>query len=340
MMTVSGTISMHHGNGGRFMRLLIEEMFLKHFSTGTENQQADAAILPQFKHQVAFTTDSFVVDPLFFPGGDIGKLAVCGTLNDLAVTGAVPKYLSVGFILEEGLKMNDLARIVKSMAREAAKAGVFIVTGDTKVVNREKCDRIFINTTGIGEVEPGHLSLNTGNRMRPGDKIILNGPPGEHGMTILQERGIFAFRTNLRSDCTNLTPMIRRFLTVAGGVHFMRDATRGGVATVLNEMALNYNLGIEIEESLIPVNDDVSVMCDILGFDPLYIANEGRVVVVAGSKEAGLILESMKTNPAGRNAAIIGEITNLNQGRVILRTITGGRRVLDELLGDQLPRIC
>ena len=333
-------ISMNHGNGGIYMNKLITSLFLHFFENEQIREQADSAILRVNEGHLAYTTDSFVIDPLFFPGGNIGSLAVCGTLNDLAVSGAKPQYLSAGFIIEEGFKLAHLTRIVKSMAIEAEKAGVRIVTGDTKVVNAGKCDKLFINTSGIGLLEERHLGIGSGQKIKPGDKIIINGPPGEHGMAVMQARKLFAFKTNLKSDCANLYPLIRKILSASDHVHFMRDATRGGIATVLNEVARKCNTGIEIDEMQIPVNEEVKIMCEILGFDPLYIANEGKVIVIVDPDDAIEVVAAMKRTETGRDAAIIGEITSDHPGRVVLITRSGGKRIIDELIGDQLPRIC
>jgi len=331
---------MHHGNGGAYMKELIGDLFTAEFDNPFLKMRTDSAILPAEGMHQAFTTDSFVVDPLFFPGGDIGKLAVCGTLNDLAVCGAEPRYLSAGFILEEGLRYETLGKVVRSMAREAKKSGAEIVTGDTKVVNAGKCDKMFISVSGIGSIQEKHLHICDGTRVKPGDLVILNGPPGEHGMAILLARRILEFRARLRSDCRSLHPMVRRMLRSSEEVHFMRDATRGGVATVLCEIAQMTGLGIMIREGAIPVNRDVQAVCDILGFDPLYVANEGKMLAVVAKEDAGKILSAMKKDPAGREAALIGEITKEHPSAVILNTRAGGKRMLDELRGDQLPRIC
>lgn len=333
-------ISMNHGNGGIYMNKLITGLFLHFFANEHISEQTDSAILRVNAGHLAYTTDSFVIDPLFFPGGNIGSLAVCGTLNDLAVSGAKPEYLSAGFIIEEGFKIAQLTRIVKSMAIEARKAGVRIVTGDTKVVNSGKCDKLFINTSGIGVLEERHLTISSGCNVKPGDKIVINGPPGEHGMSIMQARRIFTFKTSLKSDCANLYPMIRKMLKASGRVHFMRDATRGGVATVLNEISQKCNTGIEIDETLIPVNNEVKVMCELLGFDSLYIANEGKVVAVVDADDVVKVVAAMRQTKTGRHAAIIGEITGNHPGRAVLTTRSGGKRIIEELMGDQLPRIC
>ncbi|MBE0647765.1 MAG: hydrogenase expression/formation protein HypE [Bacteroidales bacterium] len=333
-------ISIHHGNGGVHMKRLISDLFIRFFENDVINEQSDSATLKVSGQHIAFTTDSFVVDPLFFPGGNIGSLAVCGTLNDLAVSGATPLYLSAGFIIEEGFSIRKLERIVISMAREAKRSGVKIVTGDTKVVNSGKCDKLFINTSGIGQVEPKYLPVSSGSKVKPGDKIILNGAPGEHGMAILQARMNLNFRSGLKSDCASLYPLIKRVLKASDRVHFLRDATRGGVATVAHEIASKCNVGVDIDEARIPENTDVRAMCEILGFDPLYIANEGKLVMVVDASDADSVLHAMQKVKTGKDAAIIGEITSEMKGKVILKTRSGGKRILDELIGDQLPRIC
>jgi hydrogenase expression/formation protein HypE len=334
------TISMRHGSGGSAMHHLIESLFLKYFGNNILNQQTDSAILSITSENIAFTTDSFVVDPIFFPGGDIGKLSVCGTVNDLSVSGAVPCYISVSFILEEGFPIRDLEKIVKSMAAEAAIAKVQIVTGDTKVVNKGKCDKIFINTAGIGILDKKNRSVGPGKNIRPGDRIIINGSIGDHGMAIMSARESFQFKVPVTSDCASLNSIIHRILDNSQGVKFMRDPTRGGVATVLNELAGKTGLGIEITESAVPVSRGVAGMCEILGFDPLYIANEGKVILVAGKKDYVKILGIMKEHRLGKESMVIGEIVTDHPGKVALKTITGGRRIVDLLTGDQLPRIC
>jgi len=339
-MKTIGKITIHHGNGGAYMKALITELFARYFDNEFLSDQADSAILPSESGTIAFTTDSFVVDPLFFPGGNIGTLAICGTLNDLSVCGATPAYISAGFIIEEGFGIKTLERVVRAMASEAQKASVKIVTGDTKVVNRGKCDKLFINTSGIGVIHEKHHDISKGLRVQPGDQILLNGSPGQHGMAVLNARGLFNFKSGLKSDCSNLYPLISQILSVSDQVHFMRDATRGGVATVLTELAIKTNLGISIEENAIPVDPDVRVMCEILGFDPLYLANEGKVIVVVGAKDAVKVLSAMKREKTGKDAAIIGEITGSHKGKPVLRTIAGGSRLMEELMGDQLPRIC
>ena len=333
-------ILLSHGNGGRMMHDLITDLFVKHFGNTILNQQTDAAILPVDSQEMAFTTDSFVIDPLFFPGGDIGKLAVCGTVNDLAVSGADPCYISVSFIIEEGFPMKELELIVKSLAKEALKAKVSIVTGDTKVVNKGKCDKLFINTAGIGKVRKENRLVSKARNIKSGDLIIINGTIGDHGMAVMNARESFNFRTPVLSDCASLNFLISEVMDQSSTVKFMRDPTRGGVATVLDELAGKINQGIEIDESMLPVSKGVKAMCELLGFDPLHIANEGKVLMVAGQRQSQSILEIMKKNRLGKHSAIIGRIVKDHPGRVVMKTITGGRRIIDTLTGDPLPRIC
>jgi hydrogenase expression/formation protein HypE len=314
-------IMLGHGSGGRMMHQLIEDIFIRHFSNNILKEQTDSAILSVSSGEIAFTTDSFVIDPLFFPGGNIGKLAVCGTVNDLAVSGAEPLYLSVSFIIEEGFPISELEIIAESLAAEAKKAGVLIVTGDTKVVNKGKCDKLFINTAGIGRVKKENIHVSKAQNIIPGDVILINGSIGDHGMAVMNARESFNFKTTVESDCASLNQLIREVLGKSS-VKFMRDPTRGGVATVLNELVGKTQLGIEIDESALPINNGVKAMCELLGFDPLHIANEGKVLIVAGEKVGIEILEVMKNN------------------EVVLKNETGGRRIIDSLSGDQLPRIC
>jgi len=338
-MVATPNILLAHGSGGRLMHQLIGDLFIKHFSNRILDEQTDAAILDVGLAEIAFTTDSFVIDPLFFPGGNIGKLAVCGTVNDLAVSGAQPLYISVSFIIEEGFAINDLEEIVKSLADEAKKAGVLIVTGDTKVVNKGKCDKLFINTAGIGRIKKENLNISKALNVNEGDVIIINGTIGDHGMAVMNARESFNFRISVESDCASLNHIIKE-VTDKYQVKFMRDPTRGGVATVLNELAEKINLGIEISESLLPVNIGVRAMCEVLGFDPLHIANEGKVLFVAGEKEGQKILEVLKNNEYGKQSAVIGRVVFDHPGKVVLKNETGGRRIVDSLTGDQLPRIC
>ncbi|MEI6681706.1 MAG: hydrogenase expression/formation protein HypE [Bacteroidota bacterium] len=333
-------ILLSHGNGGRMMHNLIEEVFLKHFANNILNEQTDSAILPAEAPYLAFTTDSFVIDPIFFPGGNIGKLSVCGTVNDLAVSGATPRYISVSFIIEEGFPMKQLEEIVSSLAEEARVAKVSIVTGDTKVVNKGKCDKLFINTAGIGMIREEERMIGKAADIKPGDVIIINGTIGDHGMAVMNAREDFHFKSPVISDCASLNHLIRAVLDATAGVKFMRDPTRGGVATVLNELAAKINLGIAINESEIPVSNGVKAMCEILGFDPLHIANEGKVLIVCSEKESPLILETLKSHPLGRQSVVIGKVVDEHHGKVVLKTETGGRRLVDILTGDPLPRIC
>lgn len=355
MSRVTDKILLSHGNGGRIMHDLITNLFVKHFGNEILSEQSDAAILPVSSAEIAFTTDSFVIDPIFFPGGDIGKLAVCGTVNDLSVSGAEPMYLSSSFIIEEGFPMSDLETIVASLAAEAKKAGVLVVTGDTKVVHKGKCDKIFINTAGVGRIRKSDRSQGADggpiagegsqysdgiNAIKPGDVILINGTIGDHGMAVMNARESFNFKTSITSDCACLNHLIAGVLRNSGSVRFMRDPTRGGVATVLNELAGRIRYGIEVNEQVVPVKSGVRAMCEILGFDPLYIANEGKVIIVAGAHEADTILGIMKHHELGRESAVIGRIVEDHPGRVVLHTETGGRRIIDALTGDPLPRIC
>jgi len=318
------------------MSSLINELMLKKFDNPILRQLTDSAILkPSGDKKLCFTTDSYVVNPLFFPGGDIATLAVNGTVNDLSVMGAKPLYISCSFILEEGLDWVILDKITASMAKAAGKAGVQIVTGDTKVVEKGSADKIFINTSGVGILQKG-LILSK-NKIKTGDKIIINGEIGAHGLAVMSMRE--NFKTDIKSDCAPLWELIESMLIV-GGVKFMRDPTRGGVASVLCEIAENSAFGIQIKEEFLPIHENVSSFSEILGLDPLYIANEGKVVAVVSRGKASSILSKMKKHPLGKESAIIGEITKENKGKVLLETVIGGKRIIDRLVGDQLPRIC
>ncbi len=333
-------ILMGHGSGGMMTHELIESMFVRYFDNPVLHEQGDSALLKLSGNHLAFTTDSFVVDPVFFPGGNIGKLAVAGTVNDLAVSGAVPRYLSVGFILEEGFPLDDLERIVKSMAEEAAKAGVSIATGDTKVVEKGKCDKIFINTSGVGEINANRLAISSGKNIKPGDKIIVNGGIAEHGMAIMAARNDLNIFTSVLSDCACLNDLISLVLHTSENIRFMRDATRGGLATVLSELVQKKNFGIRINEAQLVIEDSVRGMCELLGFDPLYVTNEGKVIMVVAAEDADRIVERMHSNSLGKKAAVIGEITVEHNGKAWLETSVGGKRMIDMLSGQQLPRIC
>jgi len=336
----NNTILLGHGSGGKLSHELINTIFFKHFGENDKGFPTDASILMLPDKHIAFTTDSYVVDPIFFPGGNIGKLAVCGTVNDLAVSGATPLYLSCGFIIEEGFAFDQLEEIVKTMADEALKAGVKIVAGDTKVVDKGKCDKIFINTSGIGSILLKHKHISYGQFIKPGDKIITNGNIGDHGVTIIGARNNISFSDDLQSDCASLNGLITEVMNASENIVFMRDATRGGIATVLCELVENRDYGIVIHEADIPVSESVSGLCEVFGFDPLYIANEGKVVMVVAEKDSDKVLQAMKAHPLGQNAAIIGEITSENAQKVLLETSIGGKRVMDMLTGEQLPRIC
>jgi hydrogenase expression/formation protein HypE len=327
-----------HGSGGKLSQELVRSMFVSELENDLLNRMDDAASLNIGGGRLAFTTDSYVVSPIFFPGGDIGKLAVCGTVNDLATSGAVPKYLSLAMIIEEGLPLEDLSRVVQSIKAAAAEAGVQIVTGDTKVVNRGKADRLFINTSGIGVIPEG-LDIS-GVNARPGDVVMLSGSIGDHGMAIMAQREGFSFQVPVASDCAPLNGMIAAILAVSKNVRVLRDPTRGGLATTLNEIAGQSQAGITINENAVPVKDAVRSACELLGFDPLYVANEGKMIVIAGADDADRILAAMRSNPYGAEAAVIGEVTAERPGKVILRTALGARRVLDMLSGELLPRIC
>ncbi|MBF2014895.1 MAG: hydrogenase expression/formation protein HypE [Rivularia sp. T60_A2020_040] len=336
-------ITLAHGSGGKAMRDLIDDIFITTFNNPLLSQLEDQAIfnlanLMQLGNRLAFTTDSYVVDPLFFPGSNIGELAVNGTINDLAVSGAKPLYLSCSVILEEGLSIETLRKVAQSMQIAAQKADVQIVTGDTKVVHRGAADKLFINTTGIGVIRP-NICISAGN-IKPGDAIIINGEIGNHGTAILIARGELALESDIKSDCQPLHDLVAKILDICPEIHAMRDATRGGLATVLNEFALTSNVGIRLEEESIPIREEVKGVCEILGLEPYYLANEGKLVVAVASENANKILSVMKSHPAGKNAAIIGEVTSSLPGIVSLKTSFGSERIIDMLVGEQLPRIC
>ncbi|MDA3904471.1 MAG: hydrogenase expression/formation protein HypE [Bacteroidales bacterium] len=329
-----------HGSGGILTSDLISQLFLHYFKNDILEELSDSAFLQMKSKKISFTTDSFVVDPLFFPGGDIGKLAVCGTINDLAVSGAKPMFLSCGFIIEEGFSLSQLEKIVRSMAEEAEKAQVKIVTGDTKVVAKGQCDKLFINTSGIGKLPAKYIGLSKAEYICKGDKIIINGSLGDHSISVLSARNSLKIQANLVSDCAILNELIYQVLDNSRGVKFMRDATRGGLATVLYELAENKKYGIAIDENSIPVKDTVRGVCELLGFDPLYLANEGKVVMIVAEESANEILKIMKRHPLGKESCIIGEVSETNPGLVWLNTQIGGKRMVDKLSGEQLPRIC
>ncbi len=336
-------VSLAHGGGGKAMRDLIDDVFISVFdnpSLAPLEDQARFSLDDLATHgdQLAFTTDSYVVDPLFFPGGDIGKLAICGTVNDLAVGGAKPLYLTCSMIIEEGIEIDLLRSIAASMAKEAAVAGVQIVTGDTKVVNRGCCDKVFINTAGIGVIRSG-CELGAGHA-KSGDVILVNGLLGDHGATILAARGDMALEAPIESDCAALNGLIETLLDRCPEIRFIRDATRGGLATVLNEIARASGVSIEIEEDKTPLRAEVKGFCEILGLDPLYLANEGKIVIVAPPEKADLVLETLLSHPLGQGSSAIGTVGDWDAGRVTMLTTFGGRRIVDMLVGEQLPRIC
>jgi hydrogenase expression/formation protein HypE len=334
----SKQILLGHGSGGKLTAELIRNIFLPAFNNEYLARLDDEAVLTFNGARLAFTTDSFVVTPIFFAGGDIGRLAINGTVNDLAMSGATPLYIAAAFILEEGLPTADLCRVVDSMRTAAAECRVQIVTGDTKVVNRGKGDKLFITTTGLGIIEkPVNISANLA---RPSDKVILSGTIGDHGMAIMSQREHLEFEGNIQSDTAPLHTLVAAMLDVTQEIHCLRDPTRGGVATTLNEIAASSAVGIEIDEKSIPVREDVRGACEILGLDPLYVANEGKLLAIVPPAVAIPVLERMREHASGRNAAIIGEVVTEHPPRVLLKTAIGGRRIVDTLFGEQLPRIC
>lgn len=329
-------ILLSHGGGGEETWKLIKDLFFKYFTNQTLLSMEDSAVL-NTNSRIAFTTDSFTVSPPFFKGGNIGKLAVAGTVNDLAVMGARPLYLSAGFIIEEGFLCHELEDIVKSMAEEADSAGIRIVTGDTKVVPKGNLDRIFINTSGVGEVIYEGLSASN---LKGGDEIIISGTTGDHGACIVALRDGLEFDIDIESDCRSVWDIVEGVLMTGADIHAMRDPTRGGLSAVLNEWARQSDVGIEIEENAIPIKDPVKGLCEILGFDPLHLACEGRVVFAVTEKDIDKVLSALKSNPAGRDAKIIGKVTTNNPGKVVLRTPWGSRRIMGPPAGELLPRIC
>lgn len=333
-------VTLAHGGGGRAMRDLIETVFIPVFQPDSMEDQARLthAALSEPGARLAFTTDSFVVTPLEFPGGDIGTLAVCGTVNDLAVGGARPLWLSAAFIIEEGCEVELLHRVVASMAREAAEAGVRIVTGDTKVVGRGSADRLFVTTAGVGVIPPGRDLL--ASKVRPGDVALVNGVLGDHGAAILAARGDLALSTDLESDCAALGHLMEALLAAAPGTVCARDCTRGGLASALNEIALAAGVGVVLEETALPLREEVRGVCEILGLDPLYLANEGTLVAFVPADQAEAALAAMRSRPEGRGAVAVGRAVAAHPGQVRMTTAFGGSRIVDMLVGEQLPRIC
>ena len=332
-------VTLGHGGGGRLTEELIRELFLAAFGDAAPGDLHDGALVDVEPGKLALSTDSFVIDPIFFPGGDIGSLAVHGTVNDVAMCGARPIALSTGFLLEEGLPMEQLWRVACSMGEAARAVGVPIVTGDTKVVERGKGDGVFVNTTGLGVLLPG--ARIDPRRARPGDAVLLSGPIADHGIAILSVREGLAFETELVSDSAPLAGLVRDLVELAGErIHVLRDPTRGGVASALNEIAGAAEVGITLDEAKIPLRDEVRGACEILGLDPLYVANEGKCIVIAEREAAEGLLERMRAHPVSREAALVGEITAEHPGRVWMNSKIGGRRVVDTISGEQLPRIC
>jgi hydrogenase expression/formation protein HypE len=333
-----GCVDLSHGSGGRAMAQLIDELFLRAFDNEWLRQGNDQAAFAVPPGRLVMATDSHVVSPLFFPGGDIGCLSVHGTINDVAMAGAVPLYLAAGFILEEGFPLADLQRIVESMAAASREAGVPVVTGDTKVVERGKGDGVFITTTGVGVVPPGlHIS---GDGARPGDCILVSGTLGDHGVAIMSLRENLSFETTIRSDTAALHGLVAAMVGAVPGIHCLRDPTRGGLATTLNELASQSGVGMVIHEAAVPVLRPVAAACEFLGLDPLYVANEGKLVAICGPADAQALLGVMRAQPLGRDAAIIGDVIEDRHHFVQMRTRFGGQRIVDWLTGDQLPRIC
>jgi hydrogenase expression/formation protein HypE len=330
-------VMLAHGGGGKLGHDLVERCFVSLFDNPILGKLDDSAVF-ELGGRLAFTTDSYVVSPIFFPGGDIGRLAVCGTVNDLAMNGAEPRYLSMSLIIEEGFLMSDLRRIGVSIKEAAREAGVQIVTGDTKVVNRGSADGLFMNSAGVGLVATG--TDISGSNARPGDRVILSGPIGDHGIAVISQREGLRFASPVKSDCAPLNHMVSEMLDTGAVIHSLRDPTRGGLATSLNEIAASSGVGIRIIEDTVPVRDSVRAACELLGFDPLYMANEGKLIAVAAPDGADRLLDAMRRDRYGAESAIIGEVVADHPGRVVMRTRMGASRIVDMLAGDQLPRIC
>ena len=331
-------ILLDHGSGGRISHKLISELILFYFKNPILETLDDSAVFPVEKGRLAFSTDSYTVDPIFFPGGDIGELAIFGTVNDLAMRGAQPLYLSVGFIIEEGLPKKDFEKILQSMKKAGQKAKVQVITGDTKVVPKNTADKIFINTSGIGIV-PSDVDIS-GKNARPGDKIIINGTIADHGITVMTQREGLQFNSPLKSDTAPLNHLVQEILSISDKIHTLRDPTRGGVGTTLNEIAQQSGVGVRLYEEVLPIREEVKGACELLGLDPLYLANEGKLLACIGADDAEKVLNKMLSNEYGKDACVIGEITADNPGKVFMKTTIGGTRIVDMLTGEQLPRIC
>lgn len=336
-MSTADLVQLAHGSGGSQSHELVERVFIRHLGQPTAVLE-DAALVTPPDSQIFFTTDAYVVKPLFFPGGDIGRLAVCGTVNDLAVRGAQPLSLSAAFILEEGLAIADLERIVLSMRAALDEAGTRIVTGDTKVVERGSGDGVFITTAGIG-IAPHNVHISAA-LARPGDAVLLSGAVGDHGLTVLTQRQGLRFDSPLQSDSAPLNGLVAAMIAAAPDIHVLRDATRGGLATTLNEIAGSSQVGIQVDETAVPLHNVVRAASEILGLDPFYVANEGKLIAIVPAERADAVLAAMRRHPYGAESALIGRVTGEHAGRVVLNTILGTRRVLDMLTGEQLPRIC
>lgn len=334
----NGIVDMTHGSGGRAMAQLIEELFVKHFDNDLLRQANDQVVFDVPAGRMVMSTDGHVISPLFFPGGDIGSLSIHGTVNDVAMSGARPLYLSAGFIIEEGFALSDLEKIVISMTEASSNAGVPVVTGDTKVVEKGKGDGLFITTTGVGVVSE-RINIS-GNRAQAGDVILVSGTMGDHGVAIMSSRENLEFETSIVSDSAALHGLIADMVTAATDIHCLRDPTRGGLATTLNELAQQSSVGMNIHESMIPINPAVSAACELLGLDPLYVANEGKLVCICSEQDSQKVLAAMQAHPLGKHAAIIGEVVEDDNGFVQMETRFGGSRVVDWLAGEQLPRIC
>ena len=329
-------ILLAHGSGGKLAHDLVEH-FVKSLTNPLLDKLDDSAVF-DISGKLAFTTDSYVVSPIFFPGGDIGKLAVCGTVNDLATSGAKPLYLSLSFIIEEGLSLKELEKVVGSVQGAVGEAGIKIVTGDTKVVTRGSADKLFINTAGLGVIPEG-VNIS-GSNARPGDKVIVSGSIGDHGIAVISQRQGLNFATKLKSDCAPLGGLVASMVKASPNINALRDPTRGGLATSINELAKQSKVSIRIEEKAIPVREEVLAACEMLGFDPLYVANEGKMIAIVSPQDADKVLTATRKHKYGKDAAIIGEVMAENPGRVVMKTVLGSHRIVDMLVGDLLPRIC